>query len=90
MLASRAEVQRFAHGALVHLSDNFPAMAFCQPSFSGEFFELFPFIGQSLRQFPVGCFCAPFESPDPSVTADAIKTGDPEGSLRRLMRVFRD
>ena len=88
MLASGAEVQRFAHSALVHLSDNLPAMALCQPSLSCQFFELLPFIGQFLRQFPVSRFCAPFEPPNPSVASDTIKTGDPEGTLWRLMRVF--
>src|SRR5260370_42222808 len=88
MLASGAEVQRFAHSALVHLRDNLPAMALCQPSLSGQFFELLPFIGQPLRQFPVSRFCTPFEPPNPSVTADSIVAGDPKWSFRRLMCVF--
>jgi hypothetical protein len=65
-------------------------MALCEPSFSCQFFELFPFIGQFLRQFSVSRFCAPFEPPNPSVASYAIKTGDPERAFRRLMSVFSD
>jgi len=90
MLASGAEVQWFAHGPLVHLSNHLPAMALRQPPFAGQFFELFPFIGEFERQFPVSCFCAPFELPNPSVASDSVETGDPERTLGRLMRVFSD
>src|SRR5262249_42278953 len=90
MLAGGAEVQWLAHSALIHLSDNFSAMALCQPSFSRQFFKLFPFVGKFLRQFPVRSFCAPFEPPDPSITSHTIVTGDPERAFRRLMTVFSD
>ena len=76
--------------ALVHLSNNFSALALGQAFFTGEFFERLPFVGQFLRQFSVSCFCAPFEPSNPSVTANAVKTGNPERSLWRLMRVFGD
>ena len=90
MLASGAEVQRFSHSALVHLSDNLSAMALCKPSVARKFFERFPFICQLLRQFPVGCFCAPFEPPNLSIIPNAIVTGDPERGLFRLVRVLSD
>src|SRR5215467_8040681 len=90
MLASRAEVQRFANSPLVHLRDNLPTMALCQPSLSSQLFVFFPFIGKLLRQFSVRCFCAPFEPSNPSVTSNAVVTGNPEGAFRRLMCVFGD
>ncbi len=83
-------MQRFADCALVHLSNNFPALALGQAFFTGEFFERLPFVGHFLRQFSVGCFCTPFEPSNPSITANAIKTGNPIRSFRRLMCVFRN
>src|SRR5262245_43096383 len=88
--ASRAEMQWLANSSLIHLRDDFAAVAFSEPFFTSQLGESFPFIGQSPRQFGVGGFGGAFEPLNLSVTPDAVKTGNPVGAFRRIMCVFGD
>jgi hypothetical protein len=61
------------------LGDDLSAMALCESSFSRQFFELFPFIGQFLGQFSVDRFRAPFEPSNPSVAPMPLKQAIQKG-----------
>src|SRR5262249_8562746 len=85
-----AKMQRLANSSLVQVRNDLATVAFSQASLACQFCGCLPFIGQSLCQLPVGGFGGAFEPLNLSVAANAVVTGDPVRTFRRVMCVLGD